>query len=378
MTRSIRLLLLAAALMAPTAAGSPSGGPTLRVVSTTDVGGSPSSLTTAAGDVWVSLGLDGVARLDRRDRRGRRPHRAGRRHDRAGDRLRRGLGDRRLRRPAAAHRPGDEHRHERDPRRRPAERRHRRPRLGVGAEPARLDGLPGRPGHRPRDGDDSFLPGELWPGGILATPSGGLDRHGRGQRRRRDRPGDVARHPGDPRPGRTVARVRARLRLGRACACRARSSGSGAAGSSTSPSPGSGRTATARGWQAAASSGWRERTRSCGSGRSPAPRSGVSGSGTSARCSLSPATSGWPISPRAASCGSATGARNDAAPQPEGRSSDEQEAILSRRGSVDRARRDGRASGRSRPRTARMRVSRDRRSGISSGGTTSWAPGRRP
>ena len=65
MTRSIRLLLLAAALLAPAAAGSPSSGPTLRVVSTTDVGGSPSSLTTAAGDVWVSLGLGGVARLDR-------------------------------------------------------------------------------------------------------------------------------------------------------------------------------------------------------------------------------------------------------------------------------------------------------------------------
>ena len=51
--------------MAPTAAGSPTGDPTLRIVSTTDVGGSPSSLTTVAGDVWVSLGLGGVARLDR-------------------------------------------------------------------------------------------------------------------------------------------------------------------------------------------------------------------------------------------------------------------------------------------------------------------------
>ena len=65
MTRSIRLLLLAAALVAPAAAGSPGGGPALRVASTTTVGGSPSSLTMAAGDVWVSLGLDGVARLDR-------------------------------------------------------------------------------------------------------------------------------------------------------------------------------------------------------------------------------------------------------------------------------------------------------------------------
>ena len=208
MTRSIRLLLLAAALVAPAAAAAPGGGPTLRAVSTTTVGGSPSSLTTAAGDVWVSLGVDGVARLDRETGA------VVARVEPGGAVI--GLaagfgavwaidvfGDRLLRID-----PETNTVTERDPGRRAAERRRCRPRLGVGAEPARLDRLPGRPHYRPCDEHDPLLPGRALAGRNPRHADGCLGGHGGRERRQPDRPRDVQRPPGDPGSRRPLARLR--------------------------------------------------------------------------------------------------------------------------------------------------------------------------
>ena len=268
MTRSIRLLLLAAALMAPTAAGSPSGGPTLRAVSTTHVGGSPSSLTTAAGDIWVSLGLDGVARLDGETGA------VVARIEPGGAVI--GLatgfgavwaidvfGDRLLRIDPETNTVTSETR--------------------VGGLPNgvtvghgsvwvqnQLDSTVSRvdPGDRPRDGDDSVLPWRALAGRHPRHADRGLGRHGRRERRRprstRRRRASRGRSPSRGR-GRSPSHVAS---SGSAVRMPARSSGSGAAGSRMSRRRAAGRTATARGWQVAASSGWRERTRSCGSGRS--------------------------------------------------------------------------------------------------------------
>ena len=220
MNRSIRLLLATTLIATALAGGDASaGGPALRVLSTTDVGGSPSSLTTAAGDVWVSLGLDGVARLD-------------------GDtgvavaRIQPGgaviglasgygavwaidvFGDRLLRID---------------------------PDTNTVTSETRVGGLPNgvTVGHGsvwvqnqldstvsrvdPATGRVSetvfFPPGELWPGGILATPSAVWIVTAAGNAVAEIEPDVVAHRPGAPRPRRTVARVRAWLRLGRACPC---------------------------------------------------------------------------------------------------------------------------------------------------------------
>jgi len=78
MTRTTRLLLLAAALVAlasgvalDSATGASRAGPekrtgatALQVVATTQLGGAPSGMIMASGALWVSLGIDGIARID--------------------------------------------------------------------------------------------------------------------------------------------------------------------------------------------------------------------------------------------------------------------------------------------------------------------------
>jgi len=80
MTRTLRLLLLAAALVtlvsvaaglaagatagADPARGKPGGASGLRVAATIELPGAPSGMVIAAGSLWVSLGVDGIARID--------------------------------------------------------------------------------------------------------------------------------------------------------------------------------------------------------------------------------------------------------------------------------------------------------------------------
>ena len=76
MTRTTRLLLLAVGLVTlasglSSASGASSAGPEkrtgatrLQVVATIDLRGAPSGMVMAAGSLWVSLGVDGIARID--------------------------------------------------------------------------------------------------------------------------------------------------------------------------------------------------------------------------------------------------------------------------------------------------------------------------
>jgi len=58
------LALSAAAAGGEPVRAAPTGELGLRVISTIDVGGAPSSLVVSGGAVWVSLGMDGIARID--------------------------------------------------------------------------------------------------------------------------------------------------------------------------------------------------------------------------------------------------------------------------------------------------------------------------
>ena len=112
----IRWTMVAAVLAATVAGGA---GPTdepqqaLRVVAAVDVGGAPSGMVVADGDLWVSLAVDGVVRIDQAT------NTVVARIDRpiggVGRRLRVRLGDRRLPRRAASDRSRHESHHPRNP-----------------------------------------------------------------------------------------------------------------------------------------------------------------------------------------------------------------------------------------------------------------------
>ena len=175
MTRTMRLLLLAAALVTlasgvapppqlppPPAAlarvrdGQPPGCRRGRregqVVATVDPGGAPSGTVTAAAPLWVSLGVDGIARIDPATNQIVARIRPG------GVSLAAGFGsiwavdifaDVLLRID-----PGNQPDHRSDPRRGDADRDRDRPRLRLGRQPARLDRLPSLARNRPDGGDD--------------------------------------------------------------------------------------------------------------------------------------------------------------------------------------------------------------------------------
>ena len=62
-TRLLVALVASAAVLAGGTAGAEER-VRLRAISTIDVGGAPSSLVVGGGAVWVSLGMDGIARID--------------------------------------------------------------------------------------------------------------------------------------------------------------------------------------------------------------------------------------------------------------------------------------------------------------------------
>ena len=256
------------------------------------MGGSPSSLTTAAGDVWVSLGLGGVARLDRETGA------VVARIEPGGAVI--GLaagfgavwaidvfGDRLLRIDPETNAVTSETR--------------------VGGLPNgvtvghgsvwvqnQLDSTVSRvdPDNRPRDGDDvSFFPGELWPGGILATPSGVWVVTAGGNAVGRIDPATSSVTQEIPVLGaRSLAFARGSVWVGRAHAGSLVRIGRGRI---EHVAVAGGRTDGYGPRLAGGSELWLARTDSLVRiRRSPAPRSGASGSGTSAPSSPSPATSG--------------------------------------------------------------------------------------
>ena len=61
---AVAALAVSAAAGAEPARGKPAGASGLRVVATIEVRGAPSGMVMAAGSLWVSLGVDGIARID--------------------------------------------------------------------------------------------------------------------------------------------------------------------------------------------------------------------------------------------------------------------------------------------------------------------------
>ena len=61
---AVAALAVSAAAGAEPARGQPAGATGLRVVATIEVRGAPSGMVMAAGSLWVSLGVDGIARID--------------------------------------------------------------------------------------------------------------------------------------------------------------------------------------------------------------------------------------------------------------------------------------------------------------------------
>ena len=61
---AVSALAVSAAAGAEQARGEPAGANGLRVVATIEVRGAPSGMVMAAGSLWVSLGVDGIARID--------------------------------------------------------------------------------------------------------------------------------------------------------------------------------------------------------------------------------------------------------------------------------------------------------------------------
>jgi streptogramin lyase len=61
---AVAALAVSAAAGAEPAGGKPAGASGLRVVETIELQGAPSGMVMAAGSLWVSLGVDGIARID--------------------------------------------------------------------------------------------------------------------------------------------------------------------------------------------------------------------------------------------------------------------------------------------------------------------------
>ena len=61
---AVAALAVSAAAGAEPARGKPTGGSGLRVDATIELRGAPSGMVMAAGSLWVSLGVDGIARID--------------------------------------------------------------------------------------------------------------------------------------------------------------------------------------------------------------------------------------------------------------------------------------------------------------------------
>ena len=61
---AVAALAVSAAAGAGPARGKPAGASGLRVVATVELRGAPSGMVMAAGSLWVSLGVDGIARID--------------------------------------------------------------------------------------------------------------------------------------------------------------------------------------------------------------------------------------------------------------------------------------------------------------------------